>query len=202
VQPSRLALPLAIGLSLLFAAPAGAADSSVEVTPNFSFMPASLSIDIGDTVTWKFTGSGHNTKSLHGQPDSWKSTPDGSPNPVGATFPHQFDTPGRYQYICGLHPFMRGVVTVGTDTVADTVSRFRTRKRGHRVRISYVLNEPAIVKYRLRGPSPRRVKKGRQLAGAHSFTVRHLRTGTYRGTLTAVDDFDKKNTSKKSFVIG
>ena len=202
MQPSRLALPLAIGLSLLFAAPAGAADSTVEVTPDFSFLPASLNVDIGDTVTWSFTGAGHNTKSLGGQPDSWKSTPDGSPNPVGDAFPHRFDTPGRYQYICGLHPFMKGVVTVGTDTVADTVIKFRTRKLGHRVRISYVLKEPAIVRYRLRGPSPRRVKKGRQPAGAHSFTVRHLKTGTYHGTLTAVDDFDKKNTSKKSFVIG
>jgi plastocyanin len=201
VQPSRLALPLAIGLSLLFAAPAGAADSSVKVK-DFSFTPAGLNIDIGDTVTWSFTGGGHNTKSLSGQPDSWKSTPDGSPNPVGTAYPHRFDTPGRYQYICGLHPFMKGVITVGTDTVDDTVSKFRTHRLGHRVRISYVLNEPAIVRYRLRGPSPRRVKKGRQLAGAHSFTVRHLKTGTYHGTLTAVDDFDHKNISKKSFVIG
>jgi plastocyanin len=202
VQPSRLALPLAIGLSLLFAAPAGAADSSVDVASDFSFEPASLKIDVGNTVTWNFTGAGHNTKSLSGQPDSWRSAPAGTANPVGAAFPHRFDTRGRYQYICSIHPFMKGVVTVGTDTVIDTVTKFRTRKLGHRVRISYVLKEPAIVRYRLRGPSPRRVKKGRQLAGAHSFTVRHLKTGTYHGTLTAVDDFDKKNTSKKSFVIG
>ena len=165
VPPSRLALPLAVLLSLLLAPPAGAADSSVEVTSDFSFEPASLTIDVGNTVTWNFTGAGHNTKSLSGQPDSWKSTPDGSANPVGAAFPHRFDTPGRYQYICGLHPFMKGVVTVGTDTVIDTVTKFRTRKLGHRVRISYVLKEPAIVRYRLRGPSPRRVKKGRQLVG-------------------------------------
>ena len=202
MRPSRLALPLAILLSLLLAPPAGAIDSSVDVTSDFSFEPASLTIDVGNTVTWNFTGAGHNTKSLRGQPDSWKSTPDGSANPVGDAFAHRFDTPGRYQYICGLHPFMKGVVTVGTDTVIDTVTKFRTRKLGHRVRISYVLKEPAIVRYRLRGPSPRRVKKGRQLVGAHSFTVRHLKTGTYHGTLTAVDDFDKKNISKKSFVIG
>ena len=201
MYPSRLALPLAIGLSLLFAAPAGAADSTV-VVANFSFTPDTLNIDIGDTVTWNFPEGGHNAKSLRGQPDAWKSTSDGSPNPVGDAFPHRFDIPGRYQYICGLHPFMKGVVTVGTDTVADTVTKFRTHKRGHRVRISFVLKEPAKVRYRLRGPSRRTVKRGRLTTGPHSFTVRRLKTGTYHGTLTAVDDFDKKNTSKKSFVIG
>ncbi len=201
MHPSRLALPLAIGLSLLFAAPAGAADSSVEVTPDFSFTPDSLHIDIGDTVTWNFTGAGHTSTSLRGQPDSWNSAQDGT-NPVGDAYPHQFNTAGRYQYICTTHPFMKGVIEVGTDTVIDTVTKFRTHKRGHRVRISFVLKEPAKVRYRLRGPSRRTVKRGRLTTGPHSFTVRRLRTGTYHGTLTAVDDFDKKNTSKKSFVIG
>jgi hypothetical protein len=31
--------------------------------------------------------------------------------------------------------------------------------------------------------------------------VRNLRDGRYRGTLTLVDDFDKKATRKNSFVI-
>jgi plastocyanin len=203
VQPSRLALPLAIGLSLLFAAPAGAFfDWPVHAKSDFTFSPDKSQINVGDSVTWHFDGPVlHTATSASGQPDSWDSRDDGA-GAAGTTFTHVFEKPGRYQYLCIPHrSFMNGVVTVGADTVDDTVSKFRTRKFGHRVRISYVLKEPAKVRYRLRGPSPRRVKKGRQLPGAHRFTVRHLKTGTYHGTLTAVDDFDKPNTSKKSFVI-
>jgi plastocyanin len=204
VRPSRLAFPLAVLLSLLLAAPAGAFfDWQVNTTSNYTFSPGKNQISVGDSVTWHFNGPVlHTATSLSGQPDSWDSQDEGA-GAAGTTFTHTFAKPGRYQYVCIPHrQFMKGVITVGTYTVADTVTRFRTRKLGHRVRISYVLKEPAIVRYRLRGPSPRRVKKGHQPAGAHSFTVRHLRTGTYHGTLTAVDDFDKKNISKKSFVIG
>jgi hypothetical protein len=113
-----------------------------------------------------------------------------------------FDTPGRYQYVCIPHrSFMKGVIQVGTDTVADTLDNFRTRRRGHRVTLSFLLNEPAVVTYRLKGPSPRTVKRGRLGEGTHSFTVRRLKRGTYRGVLTVVDDFDKKITPRNFFVI-
>ena len=201
MQPSRLALPLAIGLSLLFAAPAGAFFDWKTDVVSYEFHPREHKISVGDSVTWNFVDGGHTATSLSGQPDSWDSQDVGAGAP-GSTFTHFFNTPGRYQYVCIPHrSFMKGVVEVGTDTVIDTVTKFRTHKRGHRVRISFVLKEPAKIRYRLRGPSPRKVKKGRLATGAHSFTIRHLKTGTYRGTLTAVDDFDKKNTSKNFFVI-
>jgi hypothetical protein len=96
---------------------------------------------------------------------------------------------------------MKGVVQVGTDTVADSIDAFTTKRFGHRVRVGFTLNEPAKVTYRLRGPSRRTVKLGRLAKGRHGFTVRRLKSGSYRGALTVVDDFDKKTTQKKSFVI-
>jgi hypothetical protein len=45
------------------------------------------------------------------------------------------------------------------------------------------------------------VSRGRLGAGTHSFTVRRLRRGTYRGVLSVVDDFDKKVTPRTFFVI-
>jgi plastocyanin len=200
VRPSRLALPLAVLLSLALAAPAGAADSTVEVAPDFSFKPAQLTIAVGDTVTWSFTGEGHTSASVPGQPDSWRSVDEGT-NPVGGLYPHTFNTPGRYQYVCLQHSFMKGVIQAGTDTVADSIDAFRTRRFGHRVRIGFRLNEPAIVRYRLRGPSRRSVKLGRLPKGRHGFTLRRLKRGSYRGVLTVVDDFDHKVTRKNSFAI-
>jgi len=201
VRPNRLAFPLAILLSLVLAAPAAAAFDWKTQVIDFEFQPAERKISVGDTVTWNFAVGGHTSASVGGQPDSWKSAETGT-NPSGTSFTHQFDTPGRYQYVCLQHrDFMKGSVEVGTDTVIDSIDRFKTKRIGRRVRLSFLLNEPATVTYRLRGPSRRTVKKGRLDAGTHSFTLKRLKKGTYRGKLTVVDDFDKKVTPRNFFVI-
>jgi plastocyanin len=200
MRPNRLLIPLALLTPLALASPAAAFNWNTEVI-SFEFKPRERQIAVGDSVTWNFTDEGHTSTSLRGQPDSWNSAPGGT-NSAGSSFTHLFDTPGRYQYVCIPHQgFMKGVVQVGTDTVVDTLDNFRTRRRENRVRLSFLLNEPARVTYRLKGPSPRTVKRGRLGDGTHSFTVRRLKRGTYRGVLTVVDDFDKKITPRNFFVI-
>jgi plastocyanin len=198
--PNRLVLPLTFVLSLVLAAPAAAFDWNTSVV-DFAFEPAERKIAQGDSVTWDFKVEGHTSASVGGQPDSWKSAGDGT-NPAGTSYTHVFNTPGRFQYVCLQHrDFMKGVIEVGTDAVVDSVDEFRSKRTGNRVRISFVLNEPATVRYSLRGPSRRTVRKGRLAAGRHSFTLRRLKRGTYRGVLTVVDDFDKKVTPRNFFVI-
>lgn len=169
---------------------------------DFSFTPKDHKISVGDSVTWEFVNDGHTSASVGGQPDSWKSVASGA-NAAGTSFTHTFNTPGKYQYICLQHrDFMKGSIQVGTDTVIDSIDNFRTKRTGHRVKISFLLNEPATISYKLTtGPSRRTVKKGRLEAGRHSFTLRRLKKGTYRGKLTVVDDFDKKITPRNFFVI-
>jgi plastocyanin len=199
---ARLLIPLALLLLLVLAAPAAAADWRVDVMEDFTFQPSERQIAVGDSVTWYFNAAGHTSTSVKGQPDSWNSAANGSTNNVGDAFPKVFNTPGRYQYVCIPHrAFMKGVIQVGTDTVAKSVSNFKSKRTGNRVKLSFLLNEPATVTYRLTGKSRRTVKRGRLAAGKHSFTVRRLKRGTYRGVLTAVDDFDKKVTPRNSFVI-
>jgi plastocyanin len=200
VRPDRLAFPLAILLGLVLAAPAAAAFDWKTQVVDFEFQPSERKISLGDTVTWNFTVGGHTSASLSGQPDSWKSAETGT-NAAGTSFTHQFNTPGRYQYVCLQHSFMKGAIEVGTDTVIDSLDDFKTKRIGHRVKISFLLNEAATVTYRLKGPSRRTVKKGRLAAGTHGFTVKRLKRGTYRGVLTVVDDFDKKITPRNFFVI-
>jgi plastocyanin len=200
VPAARLVVPLAVALGLLVASPAGALDYQTNII-DFSFKPKEQNVAPGDAVTWTFSEEGHTVASVRGQADSWKSADD-APNPMGTTYTHVFNTPGKFQYICLQHKdFMKGVVVVGTDIVADTIDAFRTRRTGNRVKIGFVLNEPATVKYTLKGPSRRTVKRGLLAKGRHSFTVRRLRPGSYRGVLTVVDDFDKKVTPRNSFVI-
>jgi plastocyanin len=200
MRPNRLVVPLGFLFALLAATPATAFDWSTNVV-DFEFQPAERKIAVGDSVTWNFQIAGHTSTSVSGQPDSWNSVSSGT-NEAGTSFTYVFNTPGRYQYVCTPHrTFMKGVIEVGTDVVVDSLDRFRTKRSGKRVRISFVLNEPATVRYSLKGPSRRTVKRGRLAAGAHRFTVRRLKRGTYRGVLTVVDDFDKKITPRNFFVI-
>jgi plastocyanin len=197
----RLAFPFAILLCLAVAAPASAAFDWKTQVVDFEFTPAERKISVGDTVTWNFTVEGHTSASVSGQPDSWKSVPTGA-NAAGSSFTHQFNVPGRFQYVCLQHrDFMKGTVEVGTDTVIDSIDNFKAKRTGNRVKISFLLNEAAKVTYKLKGPTRRTVNKGRLGAGRHSFTVRRLRLGTYRGVLTVVDDFDKKLTPRNFFVV-
>lgn len=196
----RLAIPFALLIALACASPAAAFDFPTEVV-DYEFKPAERRIALGDSVTWNFSIAGHTSTSVGGQPDSWNSAAEGT-NAAGTSYTKTFNTPGRYQYFCTPHKqFMKGVIEVGTDAVVDSLDNFKSKRSGRRVRLSFLLNEAATVTYRLKGPSRRTVKRGRLEAGRHSFTVRRLRLGTYRGVLTVVDDFDKKITPRNFFVV-
>jgi plastocyanin len=194
-----LPIPLVLLLALVAAVPASAAEVEITAT-DFRFSPGAQTIGVGDTVIWSFAAGGHTTTAQGGQAERWNSGP--RTTPAGQTFRHTFNRPGRFQYFCVPHAgFMRGVVQVGSDTVRDTVDAFRTTRSGSRVRVSFELNEAATVSFTLRGAERRTVRRGRLAAGRHRFTVRNLDAGSYRSTLTLADDFDKKSSARKSFVI-
>jgi plastocyanin len=193
-----LPIPLALLVALAAAAPASAAEVEVGVV-DFEFQPATQAIAVGDSVVWRFNGDVlHTTTVKRGQAERW----DSGTRAAGQTFRHTFSRPGRFQYVCTPHDdLMKGTIQVGTDQVRDTVDAFRTRRSGSSVRISFKLNEAATVGYKLLGPERKNVRRGRLAVGRHSFRVRDLDAGSYRGTLTATDDFDKSAKPKSSFVI-
>jgi plastocyanin len=192
-----LPLPLALAISLAAAAPAGAAEWTIDVR-DFSFTPGTRQVEVGDKVIWRFHDGGHTTTSRPGQAEQWDSNlRDG-----GGIYEHTFTKPGRYEYVCTPHEsFMSGVIEVGGDPVARTVDGFSTKRRGKSVTIRVTLNEAATLTYKLKGPSKRTVKRGRLPAGDHSFKVKRLAKGRYRGTLTLRDDFDNRTTRKNRFRI-
>jgi plastocyanin len=195
---TRLAILLSLLASLTAASPAAAAEWTVNAV-DYEFQAPELQVAVGDTVNWNFVNGGHTATSARGQAERW----DSGSAAAGVRYAHTFDTAGRYQYICVPHEAfdMKGVVTVGADAVAKSVSRFKAKRTGSRVKVSFRLNEAARVTYRLKGAARRSVKKGRLAAGRRSFTVRRLKRGRYTGTLTVVDDFDKKQTAKSKFRV-
>jgi plastocyanin len=189
--------PLTAIAALCVASPSLAAESTIGVV-NYDFTPATETIAVGDTVTWSFNDDGHSATSLPGQPDSW----DSDTKSKGATFQKTFTKPGRYQYLCTPHEsFMRGVLVVGEDTVKKTAGKVTAKVSGTKVTVGFKLNEAASATLKLKGAAKRTVTRKRLKTGQQSIVVKRLKAGSYSGTLTLSDDFDKKTTVKKSFTI-
>ena len=102
---------------LLFAAPLNAATVVVEMRNNF-YLPAEVTINVGDTVTWVQRGSNHDTVSYDG---IWAS----ELLRLNETFSFTFNNPGDFRYYCTPHEQigMIGWVHVrGTSNPPPTVS--------------------------------------------------------------------------------
>ena len=109
----RLLLPALAALALILAACGEGSSASdrpvattdVELPKSYRFVPASIVVPAGATVTWTnaddFT---HNVTFEGAEPLTMRP---------GERASHTFDTPGRYPYQCSLHPRdMRGSVLV------------------------------------------------------------------------------------------
>ena len=125
LDPNKLRLPIYLLTSLIlltFSIPASIAqneNSSVSIVPGSSspfngefYVPNIVTVSPNTSVTWTNQDtsshtitSGDFTTGPSGQFDS------GLVN-TGATFTHQFTTPGTYAYYCTIFPFMSGMVNV------------------------------------------------------------------------------------------
>jgi plastocyanin len=199
MRPRRLVFALALPIALAAPALVSAADRPVNAI-DFEFQPQRIRIDPGDRVVWDFQAAGHTTRSRRGQAESWDSGLETSA--PGTTFEHTFRRPGRYQYFCVPHKrFMKGVVQVGEDRFRTSHRSVGQRLAGDSITISFRLVEPAKATLELAGRARRSVTRRRLARGRHSISVRGLAQGTYRGTLTFVDDFDRESRVRTRAVI-
>ncbi|GAA4483073.1 hypothetical protein GCM10023094_34100 [Rhodococcus olei] len=86
-------------------AAAPSATNTVQIT-GFAFAPASITIPVGTTVTW--TNSDEEPHTVTAADGAFRSPGMGT----GATYAFTFREPGTFDYICTIHPFMHGTVTV------------------------------------------------------------------------------------------
>jgi plastocyanin len=73
---------------------------------NFAFVPATLTVPAGSTVTW--TNHDEEPHTVAASDGSFHSPGMGSQG----TYSHAFPTAGRFDYVCSIHPFMHGTVVV------------------------------------------------------------------------------------------
>lgn len=72
----------------------------------FAFAPVTLTVTAGTTVTW--TNRDEEPHTVAASDGSFHSPGMGT----GATFTHTFPTAGTFDYVCSIHPMMRGTVVV------------------------------------------------------------------------------------------
>lgn len=85
---------------------ARAAVSTSVTIRDFAFSPKSVTIDVGDTVTW--TNEDDVKHSATAEDGSFDTGTFGN----GQSRSHTFNTAGTFQYICTPHPFMKGTINV------------------------------------------------------------------------------------------
>lgn len=83
--------------------PAPAQGNSVSIE-NFAFAPATLTVKAGTTVVWT-----NNDTAAHDVKIGDTKSPLLA---KGETFDMTFDTKGTFDYICGVHPSMKGKIIV------------------------------------------------------------------------------------------
>jgi plastocyanin len=87
------------------AAPSSGRTDAVAIQ-NFAFAPAMLTVPVGTTVTWTNDDQDAHTVSASG--GAFRSAALNH----GDSFRFTFSTPGRYDYLCTIHPFMTATVVV------------------------------------------------------------------------------------------
>lgn len=94
--------------------PSAGASPSAPVSPvattsvaiaDFAFSPAVITVRAGTSVTWTNRDEDAHTVAVMGAAPS-------APLQNGDTYAHTFAGPGRYSYVCSIHPYMRGMVVV------------------------------------------------------------------------------------------
>ncbi len=75
---------------------------------DFEFKPKTVTVKPGTTVTWT-----NEDKDIHDVKDtSPLATPVSQELSKGDTFSITYAQPGSYNYVCGIHPYMTGIVEV------------------------------------------------------------------------------------------
>jgi plastocyanin len=73
---------------------------------NFAFSPATVTIKAGTTLTWtNHDQDPHTVSAMSGAFHSPTLN-------TGQSYQHTFPTPGRFEYLCTIHPFMTATVVV------------------------------------------------------------------------------------------
>lgn len=107
---------LAASILVAIAAPLAYAATRTITISSFAF-PATTTVHVGDTVTWRNQSGATHNATADGGSFATGSIPDGGSKSV------TFDAPGSFAYHCTIHQTMTGTIVVtGSAPATDTAS--------------------------------------------------------------------------------
>ncbi|XVV03751.1 cupredoxin domain-containing protein [Actinosynnema sp. CA-248983] len=129
VAPAAPPVAAAVGLAARAghapdAQPGAAAAAHQVAIAGYAYSPASLTVNVGDTVTWTNQDSAPHNVVVTSGPEKFTSPT----LQKGQSFSFTFTKPGSYQYYCSVHPDMKASVTV---TGSTTTTAPPTTTTGH-----------------------------------------------------------------------
>jgi plastocyanin len=194
------------------------AAANVTITAHdFFFEPSTVTIQVGDTVTWTNEQGLHNV--LLG--DSRLNAPGFPQDPSWNPPPQQtFTTAGSYTFLCEVHPGMTGTVNVQgggeptptptatptptpgvpppggaePDTTAPELSAVTIGPAAGGVQVGLTVSEPATINVRFSGPDVLRLRA--QVEPGKRTLHRPLPNGNYSYELWAVDAMGNRSSSE------
>jgi plastocyanin len=111
-EPEVLAKPEPITtFSGTISLPSGSSVPGCDET-NECYIPADVTVNVGDTVTWSNDDAAAHTVTSGTPTDGPDGIFDSSLFMSGTTFTHTFDDKGEYNYFCMVHPWMVGNIKV------------------------------------------------------------------------------------------
>lgn len=109
-EPESIQIETEITIQPTISIPQGSSSQGCETTDE-CYLPSTLTVPVGTTVTWT-----NDDSAAHTVTSGKDTTPDGffdsSLFLAGKTFSHTFDEPGEYEYFCFVHLWMKGEVIV------------------------------------------------------------------------------------------
>ncbi len=169
---------------LLFISSSSIAVVHSVVVSNFQFTPASLSVNVGDTIVWTLGSGNHTTTSttIPQGADPWNS----DINSNVQSFTYVINVAGTYDYICTPHVFAGQIVAINTGINSlDLFSNFNIFSvRPSIYNISYSLARSGNIKisvYDITGKSAKILKSSYQTAGTYTsnYNFEDLKKGIY-----------------------
>jgi plastocyanin len=88
-------------------ASSGTMEVTMKGSGHYKFVPRTLKISTGDTVTWTNRSNASHDATEKNNGDSWTPTLN-----KGDHASHTFDKAGTFQYYCSFHPYMKATIEV------------------------------------------------------------------------------------------
>ena len=127
VSPSAFAEHGEGGMAATVTNAPGSSTPGCETTDN-CFIPSTVVIALGGTVTWENTDNAAHTSTGGSPSDGPSGVFDSSLIMAGGSFSKTFDSAGTYPYFCMVHPWMEGTVVVEAE---DDHSDDHAEEMGH-----------------------------------------------------------------------